>query len=174
MKCENCQVNEATAYIKTNINGEVHEYHLCNECAAQFQSDNEFGSLFNFDSVFNPMSSFDLVSGLLSSPFGGFGGNIGIASGKRCSCCGSDFNSIAKSGKAGCPKCYSEFRAKFAPTLRKIHGNTVHSGKHSRVTAEQNAENEIKSLKKQLADAVSSENYELAAELRDKINAMGK
>ncbi len=174
MLCENCKKNEATAYIKTNVNGEVHEYHLCPECAAQMQNSGAFGSMFNFDSMFSPMSGFDLVSSLLSSPFGGFSAMPSIGSGKRCSVCGSDFSSIAKSGKAGCPNCYTEFRAKLAPTVRKIHGNTVHCGKHSKVTTEQSNESQIADLKKQLTEAVNSENYELAAELRDKIKSMEK
>jgi protein arginine kinase activator len=174
MLCEKCKKNEATAYIKTNVNGDVHEYHLCPECAAEMQNSGAFGSMFNFDSMFNPMSGFDLVSSLLSSPFGGFGSMPSISSGKRCSCCGSDFSSIAKTGKAGCPKCYTEFRAKLAPTIRKIHGNTVHCGKHSKVTVEQSNESQVELLKKQLTEAVNSENYELAAELRDKIKAMEK
>ena len=37
---------------------------------------------------------------------------------------------------------------------------------------QESKENETVSLKKQLADAVKAENYELAAELRDKIRAM--
>lgn len=174
MLCENCKKNEATTYIKTNVNGEVHEYHLCPECAAKMQNDGAFGSMFNFDSMFNPMSGFDLVSSLLSSPFSGFGAMPSIGSGKRCSCCGSDFSSIAKTGKAGCPNCYAEFRAKLAPTIRKIHGNTAHCGKHSKVTTEQSNESQIEALKKQLTEAVNSENYELAAELRDKIKSMEK
>ena len=96
------------------------------------------------------------------------------SAGKRCAVCGSDFSSIAKSGKAGCPNCYAEFKSRLAPTIKKIHGNTVHCGKHSKVTVEQSNENEIAALKKQLDEAVKTENYELAAELRDKIKAMEK
>lgn len=180
MLCEKCNKNEATTYIKTNVNGDVHEYHLCPECAAEMQNSGAFGSIFNFDSfgsltdVFSPMSSFDLVSSLLSSPFGSFGTMPSLGSAKRCAVCGSDFGSIAKTGKAGCPNCYTEFKAKLAPTIKKMHGNTVHCGKHSKVTTEQSNENQLATLKKQLDEAVKSENYELAAELRDQIKAMEK
>ncbi len=183
MLCEKCKKNEATAYIKTNVNGDVHEYHLCPECAAEMQNNGEFGSMFHFggfggfdslDKMFNPMSGFDIVSSLLSSPFGSFGAMPSLSSGKRCSVCGSDFNSIAESGKVGCPNCYTEFKARLVPTIKKMHGNTVHCGKHSKITTEQSNENQLVSLKKQLTEAVNSENYELAAELRDKIKAMEK
>ncbi len=173
MLCEKCKKNEATAYIKTNVNGEVHEYHLCGSCAAEMQDSGAFGSLFNFDSMFSPMmSGFDLVSSLLSSPFGGFGTMPSLTSGKRCSVCGSDFRSIADSGKVGCPNCYAEFRSRLAPTVRKLHGNVVHCGKHSKVTTSESRQSETEELKKQLAEAVKAENYELAAELRDKIKAL--
>ncbi len=174
MLCQKCKKNEATTYIKTNVNGDVHEYHLCADCAAELKGSGAFGTMFDFDNIFNPMSGFDLVSGLLTSPFGGFGGMPSIGAGKRCAVCGSDFSSIAKSGKAGCPNCYAEFKSRLAPTIKKIHGNTVHCGKHSKVTVEQSNENEIAALKKQLDEAVKTENYELAAELRDKIKAMEK
>lgn len=182
MLCEKCKKNEATAYIKTNVNGDVHEYHLCGECAAEMQNSGAFGSMFHWkefdafdqmDSLFSPMmSGFDMVSSLLSSPFGSFGTMPSLTSGKRCSVCGSDFRSIADSGKVGCPNCYTEFRGRLSPTIKKIHGNTVHCGKHSKVTTQESRESETAALKKQLAEAVSSENYELAAELRDKIKAM--
>ena len=173
MLCEKCKKNEANAYIKTNVNGDVHEYHLCSQCAAEMQNSEEFGSLFHFDSLFPPMmSGFDMVSSLLSSPFGSFGAMPSLTSGKRCSVCGSDFRSIADSGKVGCPNCYTEFRGRLAPTIKKLHGNSVHCGKHSKVTTQESKENETTALKKQLAEAVKAENYELAAELRDKIRAM--
>ena len=173
MLCEKCKKNEATSYIKTNVNGEVHEYHLCGSCAAEMRDSGEFGSLFGFDSLFSPMmSGFDLVSSLLSSPFGSFGAAPSLTSGKRCPVCGSDFRSIAESGKVGCPECYTEFRSRLAPTIKKLHGNAVHCGKHSKVTAQESRQSETEALKKQLAEAVSSENYELAAELRDKIRAL--
>ena len=31
MRCEHCNQNEATTYIKQNINGKVTEMHLCRE-----------------------------------------------------------------------------------------------------------------------------------------------
>lgn len=183
MLCEKCKKNEANAYIKTNVNGDVHEYHLCSQCAAEMQNSGEFGSMFNFSSGFDAfsgmnslfapvMSGFDMVSSLLSSPFGSFGAMPTLTSGKRCSVCGSDFRSIADSGKLGCPNCYTEFRGRLAPTIKKLHGNSAHCGKHSKVTTQESKESETASLKKQLAEAVKNENYELAAELRDKIKAM--
>lgn len=186
MLCEKCKKNEATAYIKTNVNGDVHECHLCPECAAEMQRSGAFGKLLNFggfDSFdsFDPFGHFgslfggdglDFVSSLLSAPFGGFGSMPSLGSGQRCEVCGSDFSTIAKSGKGGCPNCYTAFRSRLAPTVKKIHGNTVHCGKHSKVTTAQSQENELASLRRQLSDAVKEEKYEQAAELRDKIKAM--
>ncbi len=175
MLCENCKKNEATAYIKTNINGDVHEYHLCSECAAKMQEDGAFGSLGLSEVDFSPFGATTaFVSNLLSSPLSGFSAPFSIGSGKRCSCCGSDFRSIAKSGKAGCPKCYEEFRSQLTPTIKKLHGNAAHCGKHSHITSEQNDKSQIKQLKEQLAAAVKDEKYELAAELRDQIKALEK
>ena len=201
MLCERCKKNEATAYIKTNVNGDVHEYHLCPACAAEMQESGEFGSMFHFGSGngfgdlgdwFSPMSGFDMVSSLLSSPFGAFGAMPSLTAEQRCPVCGSDFRSIADSGKVGCPECYRAFKARLAPTIQRIHGNTIHCGKHAAVkpadaseapaaathaaadthAASREEPDSVASLKKQLGEAVSQENYELAAELRDKIRAM--
>lgn len=35
MKCQHCNKNEATAYFKQNINGNVTEMHLCEDCAKE-------------------------------------------------------------------------------------------------------------------------------------------
>lgn len=185
MLCEKCKKNEATTYIRTNVNGDVHEYHLCPECAAEMQQSGAFGKMMDFGS-FDPFGAFgsfggllgggfDMVSSLLSAPFGSFGvqGSMpSLGTAQRCPVCGSDFGSIARSGKAGCPNCYNEFRSRLAPTVKQIHGNTAHCGKHSKVTIEQSYENELAALRHELADAVGSENYEKAAQLRDKIKEL--
>ena len=60
-----------------------------------------------------------------------------------------------------------------------IHGNTTHCGKNSRFgtkkaekSAEMTKKDKIKALKKELDKAVSEQNFEHAAELRDQIKEM--
>ena len=35
MRCQHCNQNEATTFIKRNINGHKEELHLCSECAKE-------------------------------------------------------------------------------------------------------------------------------------------
>ncbi len=73
MKCENCGKNEVTFVYQSNINGQVTEKHLCSECAeklgytqkvashSQRMMQNFFGNSFFgdsfFDDFFSPMPS---------------------------------------------------------------------------------------------------------------------
>ena len=97
-----------------------------------------------------------------------------------CEFCGSTYSDIAKSGHVGCANCYSVFADELFPSIRRIHGNTTHCGKNSRLAekakqskpAEETKEDKIKRLKAELDKAVKEQNFEHAAELRDKIKEL--
>ena len=42
MRCQHCNQNEATTFIKRNINGHKEELHLCSECAKKLGVMDEF------------------------------------------------------------------------------------------------------------------------------------
>ena len=42
MRCQHCNQNEATTFIKRNINGHKEEMHLCSECARELGVMNDF------------------------------------------------------------------------------------------------------------------------------------
>ena len=86
---------------------------------------------------------------------------------------------ILQSGHVGCAKCYEIFGDQLLPSIRRIHGNTTHCGKNSRFgtkkaekSAEMTKKDKIKALKKELDKAISEQNFEHAAELRDQIKEM--
>ena len=57
MLCEKCKKAEATTHIRQNINGEVAEMNLCENCAAELTGgfENHYGKLFSdFGFVFFP------------------------------------------------------------------------------------------------------------------------
>ncbi|MBQ2687153.1 MAG: UvrB/UvrC motif-containing protein [Clostridia bacterium] len=161
MKCEKCKVREANTHIKKVVNGEYTELMLCSECAHALGYDN----VFDFEMP-------DMFGGLLQSFFTGA---LPARSGaSRCPECGSTYGDITNTGKVGCAHCYEAFFEELLPSIRRIHGNTLHCGKvpHDFVEkADKPAENEIDNLKTQLQAAIDEQNFELAAELRDKIKA---
>lgn len=162
MKCQKCGSNNANTHIKTVINGEFIEYDLCSECAKKMGYTNIFG---NMEDEF-------------SSLLGSFFGNAIPArtQAARCEFCGSTYSDITKSGHVGCAKCYEVFGDLLMPSIRRIHGNTTHCGKNSglykdntKKSPQLTKEEKIKQLKAELDKAVAEQNFEHAAELRDKI-----
>lgn len=94
----------------------------------------------------------------------------------RCPKCGSSFNDIVREGRVGCAECYKVFYNELKPSLQRIHGQIHHSGKIAS-TAEPVSEEEAKidekeELKKQMNEAVAAQNFELAAQLRDRIKEL--
>lgn len=164
MKCQRCGSNNANTHIKTIINGELKEYDLCSECAHKM----------GYTSVFSEMEND--FSGFLGSFFG----NVLPArtQATRCEFCGSTYSEIAKTGHVGCANCYELFADQLYPSIRRIHGNTTHCGKNSVAAksaekpAEETKESKINALKKQLDEAISEQNFERAAELRDEIKRL--
>ncbi|MCH5300008.1 MAG: UvrB/UvrC motif-containing protein [Ruminococcus sp.] len=173
MKCQKCGMREATTHIKTVKNGEYAQYELCSQCAK------EMGYTNIFSDMENEFSNF----------LGSFFGNALPArtQATRCESCGSTYNEIAKSGHVGCADCYDTFWEQLMPSIRRMHGNTTHCGKmpHSleytksegtSVSEEkENTENinsQIELLKQSLEKAVKEQNFEKAAELRDKIKEL--
>ncbi|MBQ4105265.1 MAG: UvrB/UvrC motif-containing protein [Clostridia bacterium] len=164
MKCQKCKVNNATTQVKRIVNGAYEEYMLCADCA------HEMG----FDNVFDTAMP-DMFGGLVKSLFGTALPSRSQAT--RCPSCGSTYGDITNTGKVGCAKCYTTFFSELLPSVKRIHGNTTHCGKRPNMAlAEESVanqkEDQIGILKTQLNKAVEEQNFELAAELRDKIKEM--
>ena len=160
MLCQSCEKRQATTHIKTILNGELKEFRLCPECASRLGYGSFFGN-FGFD-----MDKF------FGSFMEGFGSERGS---KRCSFCGSSFEEIAKSGKIGCAHCYEEFYEDLLPSIRRIHGRTSHTGKLARSAGnEVRIKNEITKCRTELEKAIKEQEFEKAAELRDRIRELEK
>lgn len=166
MKCQKCKKREANTHIKKVLNGEYTEYMLCSECAHAMGYDNVFS-----------LEMPDMFGGLLQSFFTGA---LPARSGaSRCPVCGSTYGDITNTGKVGCAHCYEAFYEELLPSIKRIHGNTKHSGKvpqgieYTEVKSEPDDKSEVESLKAELKKAIDEQNFELAAELRDKIKAKG-
>ena len=165
MVCQQCNKREANVHYTQIINGKKVEMYLCTQCAA------ENGTL-----SFSPQIS-------LGNFLWGFPGNNNTGYGElkqpeilRCNVCGMSFDDFRKGGKLGCSNCYSVFRDSLAPILRRLHGNAEHTGKKpeqnqdvKKTDAGIRLSDEIDRLKGELSGAIESEQYEKAAQLRDRI-----
>ena len=160
MLCDNCKKNAATTHIRSVVNGQVSDKHLCAECAAK----EGVGGIGDMG-----------LNSMLASMFGDvLSLNPGSAL-TRCKCCGSTFSDIAKSGKAGCPECYKTFYDEFLPYLKRVHGSVKHIGKTLSPAPQAQAAqtgDTVEGLKEQLKALIAEEKFEQAAVLRDKIREM--
>lgn len=159
MICDVCKKNQATSHVRSVVNGELTEMWLCSNCAKEMGYNSFFGDMASDFSSF--LGSF-LGDGLPSR-----------TSATRCTKCGSSFAEIARSGKVGCPQCYTEFYNELLPSIRKIHGNTEHTGKTASMAGPKaQIAGKLEKTKEELAKAVKAQNFELAAKLRDEIKEL--
>ena len=148
MLCDKCGQRTATTHIKTSINGIVEVHHLCPDCAKEHSG----GSSVMLDS-------------LKSHPV--------TDNRKRCEGCGMCFDDIAQSGKVGCDKCYETFLEQLIPSLQRMHGRSRHAGKiPNQIVIEESTEDKIAELQNQMQKAIETQDFELAAKLRDQIKEL--
>lgn len=153
MLCQQCGLKNATTHIKKIVNGVVTEKHLCADCAQKNSNTSSF-------------------SGLLASMLG----EITPKTAKSCECCGYTMEDIVKRGKVGCAKCYDAFFNELLPYIKRLHGSVEHLGKipNKSPLAVSTKEDRLTALKNELSILVKREEFEKAAEIRDKIRELEK
>lgn len=156
-KCEKCQ-REATVHLTEIASGQKIEKHLCEDCAAR-------EGLTTKSQV--PISKMlkDLVLQSAAEK---------ELSDLRCDVCGITFLEFRKHGLLGCPNDYLAFEHVLAPLLERAHeGGTCHAGKIPPNAAdEERRQNTLLRLRAALKTAVTREEYEKAADLRDQIKQL--
>lgn len=162
MLCQYCQKRMANVHFTQVINGNKVEMYLCEQCARE-KGQFSFGS---------PLSISDFFSGIME-----FNPETQYTAAQTqqpvCENCGMTYEEFQKVGKLGCGSCYEMFGERLVPLLKRLHGNVNHSGKiPAKVSKTISATKEIENLKELLSKAVQSEEYEKAAEIRDKIKAL--
>ncbi|MCL6451343.1 MAG: UvrB/UvrC motif-containing protein [Acetobacteraceae bacterium] len=168
MMCQDCGQNPATVHISQNINGEQTELYLCASCA---QARGLLGP-----GGFPQFSLQDLLAGLLNAQKAGLEAEEPEAPGRlRCGLCGLSYRDFARAGRLGCSRCYREFAAQLEPLLRRIHGSTRHTAKMAGAQARRAPQTEtgdLERLRQELQACVSREDFERAAEIRDRIREL--
>lgn len=161
MLCEKCKKKEATYHSTVNINGHITATHLCSDCAI---SENKMSNLFNVGNFFaTPLMDFWEEDSGEKQPTGKTA---------RCPKCHKTFDDFLQTGLLGCAHCYQTFKSELAPVIKNMQPDTVHKGKNLQPVEFSEGENVIKNLEFKLKQAVAAENYELASELKKKINEL--
>jgi protein arginine kinase activator len=157
-KCQNCG-EPATVHLTEIENGEKIEKHLCEHCAAEegitIKSNVPISQLLeDFILQASPKSEKDVDD--------------------SCPVCGIGFGEFRESGLLGCPHDYDAFGDRLQPLIQSAQaGADQHVGKiPRRAGLDQKRQNQILRLRAELKGAVAAEDYEKAAELRDKIREL--
>ena len=165
MKCSKCEHNEANVYIEQISGGETKKMHLCGECA--FSADMMGSPLGKFEDAFKNAHSFWFApegEALYQRP---------AQKTAVCHACGYSFERFRKSSLLGCAACYKAFRTELLGVFGKVQPAAKHVGKTPKaqnLTIEKDAE--LSRLKDALKNAISAEEYEEAAGIRDLIRSM--
>jgi protein arginine kinase activator len=159
MICECCQKKDATIHLTQVIDGNVKKLNLCQDCAQDSGID-----------LNSPISITDVLLGLgVQPPASPSAAEFDLS----CSRCQMTRTEFKKRARLGCPECYHAFMGELSALTKAMH----HSGQHvGKIPARQGNEArlaaQIASLKKDIDTAIAKEQYEMAANLRDKIKAL--
>jgi protein arginine kinase activator len=167
MSCEQCHEREAVIHLTQIVNEQVTTLHLCERCAAD-------------KGVESPGSQPKTPLGTFLAAMGQELPNQVPAprTGDNCARCGGSLQDFRESGRLGCPDCYRSFEVPLRDLLRRLHGSTQHVGERyadaekERALPAMQARPQAAELREQLRLAVETENFELAAELRDRLRVL--
>ena len=164
MLCDECNQNEAIYSVSVMSGGEVVTRHLCPDCMSKM---NQNISASNIRGLLSSILS--AITGAESSG----GGEKADAPDPVCPTCQTPFSQVTKTGHLGCPACYEAFRDQLQPMLLQIHGRVQHAGRRPLCSEDaQRLRKRQEELTRRLEQAISMEDYETAAALRDRIRSL--
>lgn len=153
MLCMFCKQNPAKVHLTQIVGDKMQKVDLCEDCAKQ--------------KGVNDPAGFSLADLLL-----GLGASQEISSGEdvKCPNCGFTQADFKKAGRLGCSQCYATFADGLEGLLKSMHKGVKHVGKVPvALRQSRDLSNRLKQLQKNLDKAVTAEDFEEAASLRDEI-----
>ena len=157
MHCDLCE-KMAVVHEVTVKNGVKEEVHLCEEHAL------EAGVTMPTQQPINELLTQFVISH----------GKRKSSSKKVCAGCGLTFSRFRQMGTLGCAECYAAFETSLNPLIERAqNGATHHRGKTPRragTTVDRQLQ--VQHLVRELDEAVAAEQYERAAQLRDRLRSL--
>lgn len=161
-KCDLCD-KPAVVHETTVKGGVSKEVHLCAECAFEH----------GVNIPGQPKASETLQHFVIANPSAP---SRKAKAGRKLTCpnCGLSFAQFRHSGSLGCPTCYSAFEKQLSRLIERAqNGGAHHVGKTPSNAGESiDRQAQINRLLKELNCAVAAEQYERAAELRDRLKGL--
>lgn len=174
MQCTFCKGNEATCHLTKVVNGKAIEVHVCEKCIPELgQAD-----LVDFD-IWEAVAKLAAAKGMPDpskalepvpeEPISAKSLLIPPAhKGQVCPSCGFTSEDLRKTGRLGCPDCYSVFAEMLSDVLNDCQKGLQHVGK---IPRSQKPLRE-KMLREKLQVAIAAERFEEAATLRDQLKML--
>ena len=162
MKCDNCEKRDATVHLTEIKDKKKIEMHLCEQCA-QEKGITQKAHFPAISELLQTLSAAEAARKKQKTPS------------VKCPNCGLSLARFRSSGRFGCAYDYTAFREHIAQMIEGIHDSTQHVGKIPARAGEQVLKaRERKALHGRMKDAIGREDYEEAAELRDKLKELGE
>lgn len=160
MLCESCGNHQAVFELTQVKDDQKNVLHLCEACASN--------------------QGVDVGSAGASAPLVDFLAQIGKSMGEetvaagQCPTCGLTPTQLKQLGRLGCAGCYSHYEQHLRGLLRRLHGGTHHVGKTPGApdSSELDRKARVQTLRRSLERAVTDEDFEHAAVLRDQIRRL--
>ncbi len=162
MLCDSCKVRDAVVHLTRKNETTTTQLHLCEKCAAEHgiettlsaPTQHPLGEILQAVQQQAPTATEDTAS---------------------CEFCGARAPDFKATGRLGCAHCYDSMEKSLRELLRRLHGSYRHVGKRyhtpfADLAAPQN--DSLNDLRNRLSRAVEQEDFELAAELRDRIRVL--
>lgn len=158
MNCDVCKTSPATVFLTQIVEGKMQKVNLCEACSKEKGVTDPTG-----------FALADLLLGLGAAQEMERGGSV-----QKCPVCGFSQADFKKTGRLGCGACYETFADGLASLLKGMHKGTEHVGKiPARALESLERESQVKTLQRDLHKAVAAEDYESAAQLRDRLKEFG-
>lgn len=159
MKCEHCGKNEVTFVYQSNINGQVTEKHLCADCAAKLGFTQRIAA-----SRQRMMNSF---GSLFSNPFGGLSDGFDQFTAPRLSMPEQFRQMLGEMFDNPLDDLFVDMPALGAPAKTPEAEQEPQADQNRFARLRQ-----LNALRHEMDQAVQTENFERAAQLRDQIRAL--
>ena len=170
--CEECGKREAMCIVGVAMGEQMTQRHLCQECMARMSMSIATGN----------------IGQLLGSLMEAVGHMPEAVQPKQeapkpqlprenntCPSCGMTLHDFIKRGTLGCGACYGAFAKHITPVLEKLNSDTEYRGRSPLSTQEdQQRRREMEKLQRSMEEAAQAEDFERAAQLRDKLRALAE
>jgi protein arginine kinase activator len=160
MVCDLCKEGDAVIQL-TEIQGSgVKQLHLCEKCAAERGVETTINAakpqINNFLQTIH-----EQMPGAKGEPV-------------HCQFCSGTLADFRATGRLGCAHCYDAFETSLRDLLRRVHGNSRHIGRRyvAPLPSELPHVSSATELRDRLKRAVEAEQFELAADIRDKLRGI--